>query len=99
MILKKTHTIDVAAAKAGFSRATGYQLAEDPSLLSGKAAPRGWRRPGVVRLAADLQPHLTTGLPCYPGRRTVAASRLPHPNSRIDELSGNGCCRHAVPGL
>ena len=45
MILKKTHTIDVAAAKAGFSRATGYRLAEDPSLLSGKAAPRGRRRP------------------------------------------------------
>ena len=39
MTLKKTHTIDVAAAKAGFSRATGYRLAEDPSLLSGKAAP------------------------------------------------------------
>ena len=34
MTLKKTHTIDVAAAKAGFSRATGYRLAEDPSLLS-----------------------------------------------------------------
>ena len=45
MTLKKTHTIDVAAAKAGFSRATGYRLAEDPSLLSGKAAPRGRRRP------------------------------------------------------
>ena len=45
MILKKTHTIDVAAAKAGFSRATGYRFAEDPSLLSGKAAPRGRRRP------------------------------------------------------
>ena len=45
MILKRTHTIDVAAAKAGFSRATGYRLAEDPSLLSGKAAPRGRRRP------------------------------------------------------
>ena len=32
MPLKKTHTIDVAAAKAGFSRATGYRLARDPSL-------------------------------------------------------------------
>ena len=45
MILKKTHTIDVAAAKTGFSRATGYRLAEDPSFPSGKAAPRGRRRP------------------------------------------------------
>ena len=51
MTLKKTHTIDVAAAKAGFSRATGYRLAEDPSLLSGKAAPRGRRRPDPLPTA------------------------------------------------
>ena len=29
MIEKKTDTIEVAAAKAGFSRATGYRLAVD----------------------------------------------------------------------
>ena len=45
MKLKKTHTIEVASAKAGFSRATGYRLAADPSLLSREAAPRGRRRP------------------------------------------------------
>ena len=45
MTLKKTHTIDVAAAKAGFSRATGYRLAHDPSLPSQKTTPRGRRRP------------------------------------------------------
>ena len=45
MTLKKTHTIETAAAKAGFSRATGYRLAADPSLPSRKAAPRGRRRP------------------------------------------------------
>ena len=45
MTLKKTHTIEVASAKAGFSRATGYRLAADPSLLSREAAPRGRRRP------------------------------------------------------
>ena len=38
MTLKKTHTIDDAAAKAGFSRATGYRLARDPSLRSRIAA-------------------------------------------------------------
>ena len=43
--LKKTHTIDVAAAKAGFSRAAGYRLARDPR----KSAPRGRRRPDPLR--------------------------------------------------
>ena len=45
MKLRKTQTIEVASAKAGFSRATGYRLAADPSLLSKDAAPRGRRRP------------------------------------------------------
>ena len=45
MKLRKTHTIEVAAAKAGFSRATGYRLAADPFLSSKEAAPRGRRRP------------------------------------------------------
>ena len=35
--LKKTHKIEIAAAKAVFSRATGYRLTRDPSRpLSGK---------------------------------------------------------------
>ena len=45
MTLKKTHTIEVAAAKAGFSRATGYRLAADPPLPSRETKPRGRRRP------------------------------------------------------
>ena len=45
MILKKTYTIDVAAAKAGFSRATGNRLARDPSFPSKESPPRGRRRP------------------------------------------------------
>ena len=40
MIQKKTDTIDVAAAKAGFSRATGYRLAADPPLPSLESKPR-----------------------------------------------------------
>ena len=30
MTQRKTDTIEIAAAKAGFSRATGYRLAADP---------------------------------------------------------------------
>ena len=45
MKLRKTHTIEVAAAKAGFSRATGYRVAADPPLPSKETKPRGRRRP------------------------------------------------------
>ena len=69
MTLKKTHTIDVAAAKAGFSRATGYRLAEDPSLLSGKAAPRGRRRPDP--LADIFETEVVPILENSPGIRSV----------------------------
>jgi len=44
MTHKKTDTIEVAAAKAGFSRATGYRLAADPPPAREKN-PRGRRRP------------------------------------------------------
>ena len=55
MTLKKTHTIDVAAAKAGFSRATGYRLARDPSLPSRKSAPRGRRRPDPLAVIFESE--------------------------------------------
>ena len=44
MTQKKTDTIEVAAAKAGFSRGTGYRLAADP-LPPQEKKPRGRRRP------------------------------------------------------
>ena len=44
MTLKKTHSIEVAAAKAGISRATGYRLAADPRPTQEKK-PRSRRRP------------------------------------------------------
>ena len=44
MTHKKTDTIEVAAAKAGFSRATGYRLAAAP-LSAREKKPRGRRRP------------------------------------------------------
>ena len=45
MSFRKTHTVAVAAAKAGFSTATGYRIENDPRLPSRKKAPRGRRRP------------------------------------------------------
>ena len=64
-----THTIDVAAAKTGFSRATGYRLAEDPSFPSGKAAPRGRRRPDP--LADIFETEVVPILENSPGIRSV----------------------------
>ena len=46
MKLRKTHTTEVASAKAGFSRATGYRLDADLPLPDREEAkPRGRRRP------------------------------------------------------
>ena len=42
---RKTSTTEVAAAKAGFSAATGYRIKRDPRRPSQKKAPRGRRRP------------------------------------------------------
>ena len=45
MTLKQTHTVPLAAAKAGISQATGYRFQADPTLPSQKKTPRGQRRP------------------------------------------------------
>lgn len=45
MKLRQTNPVPVAAAKAGFSTATGYRIASDPVLPSHRKAPRGRRRP------------------------------------------------------
>jgi len=45
MTLRQTHSVPVAAAKAGLSQATGYRLRADPLLPSQKKAPRSRRRP------------------------------------------------------
>lgn len=41
----RTHTVETAAAKAGFSASTGHRIRRDPRLPSQKAKPRGSRRP------------------------------------------------------
>ena len=68
MTLKKTDTIEVAAAKAGLSRATGYRLAADPR-PSAENKPRGRRRPDPLADIFDTEvvPILETS----PGIRPV----------------------------
>ena len=45
MTNRNTHDTTVAAAKAGFSAASGYRIEADPRLPSQKKPPRGRRRP------------------------------------------------------
>lgn len=45
MTYRQTHSVPVAAAKAGMSTATGYRLTADPTLPSQKKARRERRRP------------------------------------------------------
>ncbi len=60
----------VAAAKAGFSRATGYRIVADPRLPSQKREPRGRRRPDPLAdiWDSDVVPMLVAA----PGIRAVA---------------------------
>ena len=62
MKLKKHHTTTVAAAKAGFSRATGARIGRDPTLPSQQKAPRGRRRPDPLAevFESDVVPLLQT---------------------------------------
>ena len=70
MTLRQTHTVPVAAAKAGISQATGYRLQADPTLPSQKKTPRGRRRPDPLAdiFDAEVVPMLQTS----PGIRPVA---------------------------
>ena len=86
MTLKKIDTIEVAVAKAGFSRATGYRLAGDPSLPSPESKPRGRRRPDPLAdiFESDVVPILENS----PGIRPVGV---------FEELMRrhHGCLIHA----
>lgn len=55
MKLRQTHPIEVAAAKADISRATGYRIAQDPRLPSQKAQPRERRRPDPLEAIFDTE--------------------------------------------
>jgi hypothetical protein len=60
----------IAAAKSGFSRATGYRTEVDPRLPSQKKMPRGRRRPDP--LAAVWDDEIVPILKSAPGVRAIA---------------------------
>jgi hypothetical protein len=62
--------IPVAAARAGFSAATGYRIAQDPRLPSQKRAPRERRRSDP--LAAVFDAEVVPMLEANPGLRPIA---------------------------
>jgi hypothetical protein len=72
MSSRPTHatTVVVAAAKAGFSPATGYRIEADPRLPSQKKAPRGRRRPDPLADVWDAE--IVPILKAAPGLRAIA---------------------------
>ena len=70
MKLRQTNPVPVAAAKAGFSTATGYRIASDPVLPSHRKAPRGRRRPDP--LESIFESEIVPMLKAAPGLRAVA---------------------------
>jgi transposase InsO family protein len=60
----------VAAAKAGFSRATAYRIEADPRLPAQKKAPRGRRRPDPLAEVWDAE--IVPILKAAPGLRAIA---------------------------
>jgi hypothetical protein len=70
MKLRQTHPIEVAAAKADISRATGYRISQDPRLPSQKAQPRERRRPDPLEAIFDAE--VVPLLKEAPGLRPVA---------------------------
>ena len=69
MTYRQTLTVEAAAAKTGFSTATGYRVEADPRLPSQKEARRGRRRSDPLEpyWEADVVPMLRAA----PGIRVV----------------------------
>jgi hypothetical protein len=67
---RDTHDVSAAAAKAGFSTATGYRIEGDPRLPSQKRGPRERRRPDplIDVWDSEIVPMLTAA----PGLRAIA---------------------------
>ena len=70
MTNRHAHDTTIAAAKAGFSTATGYRIEADPRLPSQKKAPRGRRRPDP--LAEVWEAEIVPILKAAPGLRAIA---------------------------
>ena len=65
-----TDSVDIPAAKAGLSRATGYRIEADPRLPSQKKARRGRRRPDPLAEVWDAE--IVPILKAAPGLRAIA---------------------------
>lgn len=70
MKYRSTDPVPVAAAKAGFSTATGYRIQADPRLPSENRPPRGRRRPDPLEGIFDEE--VVPMLEAAPGLRPVA---------------------------
>jgi len=69
MTLRRTHTRQTAAAKAGFSTSTGARLDAEPGLPTQKRQPRGRRRPDPLRPYWDSE--IVPMLEATPGLRPI----------------------------
>ena len=67
---RHTNAPAIAAAKAGFSRATGYRIEGDPRLPSQKKQERGRRRPDPLSQVWDAE--IVPILKAAPGLRAIA---------------------------
>jgi hypothetical protein len=70
MIYRHSKDAAIAAAKSGFSRATGYRIEDDPRLPSQKKAPGGRRR--ADPLAEVWDGEIVPILKSAPGIRAIA---------------------------
>jgi transposase InsO family protein len=70
MKVRQTEAAPIAAAKAGFSAATGYRIESEGRLPSQKKAPRGRRRPDPLIAVWDSE--IVPMLEAAPGLRAVA---------------------------
>lgn len=86
MTLRQTHSVPIAAAKAGLSTATGYRLQSDPTPPSHKKSGRSRRRPDPLADIFDAE--VVPLLQFSPGLRPVAVweellRRHPHLGSGV----------------
>jgi hypothetical protein len=90
MTYRQSKDTTVAAAKSGFSRATGYRIEDDPRLPSQKKAPRGRRRPDPLAEVWDGE--IVPILKAAPGIRAIAV--LDEIRRRHPEISA--CIRRTL---
>ena len=80
MTNRHTHDTTVAAAKAGFSTASGYRIEADPRLTFQKKAPRGRRRPDPLAGIWDSEIlHILKATPDIRAIAVVGEIRRHHP--------------------